>query len=91
MSKRKYRVEDLKEVGLAAPPPGVNQYAPSRDYYNKSRYCEGKIVIDNGESEAGYARIDGRKDSAVKEYNFAPCFIKHSTVSKDCANERLKK
>jgi hypothetical protein len=89
--KQKYRIEDVKEVGYADPPRGLNQYAPSRDYYNKSRYCEAKVVTDSGETELAYARIDGRKDPAVKEYNFAPCFIKHSTLSKDCGNERLKK
>src|SRR5262245_58269792 len=42
--------EDVHEIGYGSPPPSVNQYTPSKDYYNKSRYCEARIRLDNGET-----------------------------------------
>lgn len=90
-STRKFRLEDPRETGYGPAAPGVNQYTPSKEYYNKSRYCEADIKLNNGDSEKAYYRLDGRKDDAEIDYNFSPCFIKHNTRKDDCVDERSGK
>jgi hypothetical protein len=87
-STRKFRLEDPRETGYGPAAPGANQYTPSKDYYNKSRYCEADIKLNNGDSEKAYYRLDGRNDDADIDYNFSPCFIKHNTRKDDCVDER---
>jgi hypothetical protein len=79
----KFKVGDAKELGYGPPPKGVNQYAPSKDYYNKSRYCQATITLEDGTTELTYYRIDGRKEPDVTEYNFDVCFPKHNNIFKD--------
>lgn len=79
----KFNVGEAKELGYGPPPKGVNQYAPSKDYFNKSRYCQATITNEDGTTELAYYRIDGRKDPGVTEYNFDVCFPKYNTVLKN--------
>ncbi len=84
----KIKHAELKEVGVAAPPAGVNQYAPSKDYFNKSRYCEAVIELDNGKKDQGYIRIDGRKDPIAKDFNFELCTVTFDTFQDGCKDTK---
>lgn len=84
----KFKVGDAKELGYGPPPKGVNQYAPSKDYYNKSRYCQATITFEDGATEVAYYRIDGRKEPDVTEYNFDACFLKYNIFKNQCMHVR---
>jgi hypothetical protein len=80
--------EDVHETGSGPPPPGVNQYTPSKDHYNKSRYCEARIRLDNGETDQAYFRMDGLKDGPETDFNFDPCFLSTDVSQDRCADQR---
>ena len=84
----KFTVGGAKELGYGPPPKGVNQYAPSKDYYNKSRYCQATITFEDGTTELAYYRIDGRKEPDVSEYNFDACFPKYNIFKNQCMHVR---
>ncbi len=88
--KAKFKTAQLKEIGVGAPPAGVNQYTPAKDYFNKSRYCEAAIELDNGEKDQGYVRIDGRKDQNEKGFNFDLCTVKFDTFKDGCRDQKFK-
>ena len=90
-SSRKFRIDDPRETGYGAAAAGVNLYTPSKDYYNKSRYCEALIRMNNGETEQAYYRMDGLKDESESDYNFSPCFVRHNTRKDECVDERQPK
>ena len=90
-SSRKFRLDDPRETGYGPAAPAVNLYTPSKDYYNRSRYCEVLIRLDNAETEQAYYRMDGLKDDSENDYNFSPCFIKHNTRKDQCMDERPSK
>jgi hypothetical protein len=80
--------EDVRETGSGPPPPSVNQYTPSKDHYNKSRYCEARIRLDNGEIDQAYFRMDGLKDGPETDFNFDPCFLSNDVFQNKCADQR---
>lgn len=80
--------EDVRETGLGPPPSGVNQYAPSKDYYNKSRYCEAHMRRDNGKTDQAYFRMDGLKDGSATDFNFDACFLSGDRFNDKCADQR---
>jgi hypothetical protein len=86
--KRSFKSATLKEAGIGAPPAGVNQYTPSKDHYNKSRYCEAAILLDNGDKDQGFVRIDGLKDPNEKEFNFDLCTVKFDTFKDGCKDNK---
>ncbi len=88
--KAKFKSATLRETGVGAPPTGVNQYTPSKDYFNKSRYCEAAIELDNGDKDQGYVRIDGRKDPNEKGFNFDLCTVKFDTFQDGCKDAKFK-
>jgi hypothetical protein len=79
--------EDVRETGSGSPPPSVNQYTPSKDYYNKSRYCEARVRLDNGETDQAYFRMDGLKDGPETDFNFDPCFLSNDVFQNKCADQ----
>jgi hypothetical protein len=88
-SGRQFRAaEDVRETGSGSPSPAVNQYTPSKDHYNKSRYCEARIRLDNGETDQAYFRIDGLKDGPETDFNFDPCFLSNDVLQNKCADQR---
>jgi hypothetical protein len=80
--------EEVRETGSDSPPPSVNQYTPSKDHYNKSRYCEARIRLDNGETDQAYFRMDGLKDGPENDFNFDPCFLSNDVAQNKCADQR---
>ena len=80
--------EDVRETGYGPTPARVNQYAPAKDYYNKSRYCEARIRLDNGETDPAYFRLDGRKDGPETDFNFDACFLSNDIAQNRCADQR---
>lgn len=89
-SGRQFRsTEEIRETGSGPPPPGVNQYAPSKDHYNKSRHCEARIRLDNGETDQAYFRMDGLKDGPETDFNFDVCFLSNDLSQNKCADQRL--
>ena len=90
-ARRVQAVEEVRETGSGAPPAAVNQYTPSKDYYNKSRYCEARMRLDNGATEQAYFRMDGRKDGPDSDFNFDPCFLGHDVSQNTCAEQRPKR
>jgi len=89
-SKHTYKQATLKDKGLGATPSGVNQYTPSKDFFNKSRYCETVIELSNGEKDQGWVRIDGRKDPNEKDYNFELCTVKFDPFKDGCEDEKKR-
>lgn len=81
-------VEDVRGTGSGFPPSSVNQYTPSKDHYNKSRYCEARIRLDNGETDQAYFRIDGLKDGPETDFNFDPCFLRNDVAQNCCGDQR---
>jgi hypothetical protein len=80
--------EEVREIGSGSPPVGVNQYTPAKDYYNKSRYCEARVRLDNGETDQAYFRLDGLKDGPETDFNFDPCFLSNDVAQNKCADQR---
>jgi hypothetical protein len=89
--KAKFRIEDVRETGYGSAAKGVNLHAPAKDHYNRSRYCEARVVIDGGQTEVGYFRLDGLKNPDDDDYNFALCFASHNTRNDGCVDERAPK
>lgn len=87
-NKAKFKHVTLKETGVGTTPALVNQYTPSKDYFNKSRYCDAAIELDNGEKDQGYVRIDGRKDPNDKAFNFDLCTVKFDTFKDGCKDNK---
>ncbi|MGE0827557.1 MAG: hypothetical protein AB7G75_35190 [Candidatus Binatia bacterium] len=88
-SSRQFQAaEEVRETGFGPPPPSVNQYTPSKDHYNKSRYCEARIRLDNGETDQAYFRMDGLKEGPETEFNFDPCFLSNDVSQNKCADQR---
>lgn len=81
-------VEDVRETGFGPPPSSVNQFTPSKDHYNKSRYCEARIRLDNGETDQAYFRMDGLKDGPETDFNFDLCFLSNDVSQNKCADQR---
>lgn len=86
--KATFKHVTLKETGVGATPGLVNQYAPSKDYFNKSRYCDAAIELDNGDKDQGFVRIDGRKDPDDKAFNFDLCTVKFDTFKDGCKDNK---
>lgn len=82
--------EDVRETGLRQAPASLNQFTPSPNYFNKSRYCEARIVFEDGTSDAAYFRIDGRKDPEAANFNFDPCFLRYDVTKNGCAEQRIQ-
>jgi hypothetical protein len=80
--------EEVRETGSGSPPSSVNQYTPSKDHYNKSRYCEARIRLDNGETDQAYFRMDGLKDGPETDFDFDPCFLSNDVFQNKCADQR---
>jgi hypothetical protein len=80
---------EVREIALRATPPGVNQFTPARDYFNKSRYCEARIQFADGTSDSAFFRIDGRKDPQASDFNLDPCFLRYDISENGCADQRL--
>ena len=82
-------VEAVREIGLRDAAPSVNQFAPTRHHFDKSRFCEAKILFENGASDMAYFRMDGRKDRQATDFNFDPCFLRHDVLKNSCADQRI--
>jgi hypothetical protein len=80
--------EEVRETGYGPTPAWVHQYAPAKDYYHKSRYCEARIRLDNGATDQAYFRLDGLKDSQATDFNFDPCFLSNDLSRDRCADQR---
>jgi hypothetical protein len=81
--------EDVRETGLREASPSLNQFAPSPDYFARSRFCEARIVFEDGTSDSAYFRIDGRKDPEATDFNFDPCFLRYDVSKNGCADQRV--
>lgn len=81
--------EYVRETGLRQASPSLNQSAPSPDYFDRSRFCEARIVFDDGTSDTAYFRIDGRKDPDAADFNFDPCFLRYDVSKNGCADQRI--
>jgi hypothetical protein len=81
--------EDVRETGLRDASPSINQFAPAPDHFNRSRFCEARIVFEGGTSDAAYFRIDGRKDPQATDFNFDPCFLRYDVTKNGCADQRV--
>ncbi|MGH6804750.1 MAG: hypothetical protein ACREC3_15505 [Methyloceanibacter sp.] len=81
--------EDMRETGLRQAPQNLNQFTPTPDHFNKSRYCEARIVFEDGTSDSSYFRIDGRKDAEATDFNFDPCFLRYDVTKSGCSDQRI--
>ena len=81
--------EDVRETGLRAASPSISQFAPSPDYFDRSRFCKARIVFEDGTSDTAYFRIDGRKDPEATDFNFDPCFLRYDVTKNGCADQRV--
>ena len=84
----RFRAENIRETGLGQSPRTANQFAPTRDYYGQSRYCEATLHLSVGVPDTVYFRLDGRKDGPVSDYNFDPCFPRYDTLDRECVGQR---
>jgi hypothetical protein len=81
--------EDVRETGLRDASPNLNQFAPTPDHFDRSRFCEARIVFEDGASDTAYFRIDGRKDPEATDFNFDPCFLRYDVSKNGCADQRV--
>ena len=84
-----FSVDNPHEVATVPPPAQVNQYTPSPDHYDRSRYCEATIARADGEKNSAYYRIDGEKNPNSKGYNLEFCSIKSDITQRGCATTRM--
>lgn len=76
--RRKRRASPRRPLRLINTPP-------TPDYYDKSRFCETQVVLDNGETDTAYYRVDGQKDPSATDYNFDACFLRYKMARNECA------
>jgi hypothetical protein len=81
----------VKERALHAPPASVNQYANSKHYAVKSRYCEGVAQLSNGRSDPMYWRMDYLVDGAGHSINYDSCSLRHDLLDAQCRRMRAGK
>ncbi len=87
-SSQSFSVDDPHEVATVPPPASVNQYTPTPDYYDRSRYCEATVVRADGEKDAAYYRLDGEKNPNAKGYNLEFCSMKSDVTKRGCVTAR---
>ncbi|MEO8751308.1 MAG: hypothetical protein ABI624_01390 [Casimicrobiaceae bacterium] len=85
--KVRVRLEDVHETGYGAAGSGGNPYVPTATARGRSRYCEARVVLSNGQKDVGYFRVDTRDDAPDRGFILAPCFWNHSGGD-GCAGER---
>jgi len=78
----------VKELYLRPSPPSVNQYANSKHYGVKSRYCEGVAQLSNGSTDPMYWRMDYLVDGAGHSINYNSCSLRHDLVDPKCRSIR---
>jgi hypothetical protein len=66
-SGMKFKFEDIREVGYGAPP----KIAAAT--FEKSRYCQARIVLDSGVTDMAYYRLNVLKGGTVQDW-VEPCF-----------------
>ncbi|BCA54544.1 hypothetical protein W02_16840 [Nitrospira sp. KM1] len=79
-----FSIENPHEVGTTVAPVRVNQYTPSPDYYDRSRYCEATIVLTDGKKGVAYYRLDGEKNLKAKGYNLELCSMNSDITKRGC-------
>jgi hypothetical protein len=78
----------VKELYLRPSPPSVNQYANSKHYGVKSRYCEAVAQLSNGRSDPMYWRMDYVVDGPGHSINYNSCSLRHDLVDPKCRSIR---
>jgi hypothetical protein len=81
-------VTDVKQLYLQAPPASVNQYANSKHYGVKSRYCEAVGQLSNGKTDPLYWRMDYLVDGPGHSINFDSCSLRHDLLDPKCRKIR---
>jgi hypothetical protein len=89
--RQNFTPEGVAETGLGAAPPKANQFAPSRNYYNQSRYCQARLHLVVSPPDSAYWRLDGRTDPAGTDYGFDVCFPRYDTLAPGCPDQRPPK
>jgi hypothetical protein len=87
-AKRTVREQaDIKEIGLGSAP--ISSLAPRpKDLKITSRYCQAAIVLDNGEKDTLYWRIDVIVQGSERSTNYDHCSIRHDTFEDQCISYR---
>ncbi|MDB5883137.1 MAG: exported protein of unknown function [Ramlibacter sp.] len=78
----------VKELYLRPSPASVNQYANSKHYGVKSRYCEAVAQLSNGSSDPMYWRMDYLVDGAGHSINYDSCSLRHDLTDPKCRSIR---
>ena len=87
-ANRKIREQgDIKEIGLGSAP--ISSLAPRpKDLKITSRYCQAALVLDNGEKDTLYWRIDVIVQGADRSTNYDHCSTRHDTFQDQCISYR---
>jgi hypothetical protein len=90
-ANRKIREQgDIKEIGLGSAP--ISSLAPRpKDLKITSRYCQAVLVLDNGERDTLYWRIDVIVQGADRSTNYDHCSTRHDTFQDQCISYRERK
>jgi hypothetical protein len=81
-------ITSVKELYLRPSPPSVNQYANSKHYGVKSRYCEAVAELSNGKTDPMYWRMDYLVDGPGHSINYNSCSLRHDLVDPKCRSIR---
>jgi hypothetical protein len=90
-SNRKVReVTDVKDLGLGSAP--ISSLAPRpQNLKITSRYCQAAVVLDNGEKDTLYWRIDVIVQGSDRGTNYEHCSTRHDTFGDKCISYRERK
>lgn len=78
---------DIKEIGLGSAP--ISSLAPRpKNLKITSRYCQASLVLDNGEKDTLYWRIDVIIEGTERSTNYDHCSTRHDTFKDQCISYR---
>jgi hypothetical protein len=80
---------DIKEIGLGSAP--ISSLAPRpKGLKITSRYCQAALVLDNGEKDTLYWRLDVIIEGTDRSTNYDHCSTRHDTFQDQCISYRQR-